>query len=109
MREASFLLPREIRVQENWQTHRWVVEQLENAFSGWSADDLVRGGWKDDYGTLHRDILTRYTVAYPVEDWLSCEKHMEVVRFIAVTAGRQAGQQAVYIKDHDGNVEVVTC
>jgi hypothetical protein len=45
-------------------------------------------------------------VAYETGNMLTAEAHMEQLRLIAHTSGKQCGQLAMYIKDFNGDVSI---
>ena len=106
MREASFILPLDVQWQESWSAHRWVKDQLLATFGGYTATHKS-GAWRDpDTGQDYKDQSVDYVVAYETGNMLTAEAHMEQLRLIAHTAGKQCGQLAMYIKDFNGDVSI---
>lgn len=100
MREARLILPnRDNDGNTLAQCHAYLKGALIGAFGGYTATPS-QGGWKGPDGRIYEEAGTAYDVA--VAD--GCESYL---RELAGNIGRMARQEAVYLRQPNGVVEIV--
>lgn len=100
MREASFILP--LTDGPSW-AHTTAEDTLMHHFGGFSAGQ-VSGAWRDGPGgEVVRDTSIEYRVA---AEWTNEKRNTFIGA--ALAAGREAGQDAVYVKMDTGRVLILS-
>ena len=102
MREALIILPNE----DNHGRHIVAVHDrlqvaLCNVFGGYTATQAC-GGWQSTDGARIEESVTCYMVA--MED---SQANAAVLREIALDAGKEAKQEAMYVRYASGEVEII--
>jgi hypothetical protein len=101
MREALIILP----VKDNngrsiASAHSNLATRLIDAFGGLTTR-AAQGAWVD-HGKLYREDVTEYVVAYEPTAF-----NDETLREIAIHAGHEAKQLAIYTRFASGDVEII--
>lgn len=94
MREGRIILP-----GEDGPVHDALRHALVETFGGYTAT-AGYGGWRDADGLLVSEDVTVYDVGVSIgQDWK--------LHSIAREYGRKAGQEAVYVRDGHGIVQII--
>lgn len=100
MREARLILPNADNDGQPLSfAHDWLKGELIGAFGGYTATPS-QGGWRSPNGTIYEEPGTAYDIA--CDD--GCDAYL---RGLAQRIGRLARQQAVYLRQPNGVVEIV--
>ena len=94
LREFRIVLPK------NARGHKWLRETLATRFGGYTETE-GRGGWVNPRGELVQEQVRVYDVAAPAET------PAEALLTIARELLRRTGEEAIYLRDLDGEVHLV--
>jgi hypothetical protein len=101
MREALIILPNKDNAgNEIRQAHTNLATRLIDAFGGLTTR-AADGSWLDR-GKLYREPVTEYVVAYAPTAFNDA-----TLREIAIQAGHEAKQFAMYARFASGDVEII--
>lgn len=100
LREARIVMP-VLRGIVSTGAHSRLMSELCAAFGGVTRYQGL-GSWKNDNSDQIDDVVNIYDIAMEAERDATWDKMFQ----IAMKAGRQLGQKAVYIRYPDGSVEI---
>lgn len=102
MKEARIILPVVDNMLKSLNIHDAFMRSVTDMFGGFTMT-TGSGGWKRDNGEYVDDDVAIYDIA--------CDEHSDSTYdklfLLATEYGRQLGQQAVYLRYPDGEVEIV--
>jgi hypothetical protein len=98
LKEATVILPDNAEYDAHLLTFQ---HELATIFGGYTVTK-GEGGWVSPRGDHVRDLVRVYTVAMA-----DSEANADVLEEIALRYGRQLGQEAVYIRFPNGNVDII--
>lgn len=102
MREARLILPNaDNDAKPLTAAHAWLKGELIGAFGGYTATPS-QGGWRGPDGRIYEEAGTAYDIA--CEEDGACAAYL---RKLAQRIGRMARQEAVYLRQPNGVVEIV--
>lgn len=97
--EARIIMAFEPEMERTNEVRRWLEDELLDTFGGWTRI-IGRGSWRNAKGLEVGDIIYVYDVAMDPHDFPK-------LKSIAVGLARLAEQEAVYVRDTDGEVHFV--
>lgn len=103
MLEAKIILPLEGNNGENiGRAHNYLRASLVANFGGVTVFSGI-GHWRDETGETINEVVCAYVTAMK-----STQGNNRKLRKLAIVAGREAGQKAVYVRYADGRVSIIT-
>ena len=101
LREARIVMPHG-DTYASIMAHNDLRKNLASAFGGFTCF-RGEGGWVDVNGNLIRDDVTIYDIAIDNDR----DAPFDLLHRFAVEAGRALGQQSVYVRYPNGEVDIV--
>lgn len=110
LKEARIVMPYSVMLTvagEAWDTkslsvHGELKKNLCTAFGGFTMT-LGHGGWIDGHGEVIKDRVAIYDVAVDTER----DGPWELIARFAIDAGRKLGQDSVYVRYPNGEVDII--